>query len=457
VVILREDAGREPLLAAYIVPKAGRDPAAAELRTLAARNLPSYMIPSVFMVIESLPLTANGKIDRRSLPTPVTQSEPGKPETSQPVPAARMRKPSSSGNKTEAKLIEIWEDILPVRPITPESDFFESGGHSLLAVRMLTRVEKTFGRKMNLATLFQASTIQELAIAIKGDADPAAISGIIPLQPEGTRPPLLCLHGIPSMALLSRELGPDQPFLMVHLPEGVQLDPPYTVEALAEIHVQTIRRFQSHGPYNLVGWCREGLLALEVAQQLEAQGENVELLTIFDAWLPQYMERFSPAETRRANWLLKIERIRLNLLQINEMGLLKAASFMPDKLWSGMINAIRHLKWRLRNRRPLAPGAEPERRSQDEMLFLAVDHYQAKKYDGRVLLVRSDKYRNWKYWDSRLWWGDFLPRLEMLEIPGIHDSMLTGPSLPRIARAMADAISQSQQSVKQTLTQGRTA
>lgn len=343
----------------------------------------------------------------------------------------------------EAELTRIWEELLAVSPISPADDFFELGGHSLLATRLLARIDKTFGKTIALATLFQAPTIRQLTALLLGQDTVGSIPGLVALQAKGSKTPLFCLHGIPSMRNLAEELGPDQPFYSVNLPEEMDLKPPYSVERLAALHIQTIQKVQPEGPYRLIGWCREGLLAYEVAQQLQAKGESIDFVVMFDTWIPEYLSRFSKREARAARKSFEIERLRLHGQKMRQMGVVDAMGYLRETLGQVLNDRIRHTRWRLSYRLDTSTETHiTKHRSQDEILLLAVSQYLPKKFDGRVLLFRSDKYRTWRHWDSALGWRYLLPHLQVHEVPGIHDSMLTGPHLPEIARSIAAAVSE---------------
>jgi len=233
-------------------------------------------------------------------------------------------------------------------------------------------------------------------------------------------------------------LGPDQPFFSVNIPNPAELTPPYRVEQLAALHIKTIRKVQPEGPYFLVGWCREGLLAYEVAQQLRAQRERVDLVAMFDTWIPRYLSRFSNREARRARRSFEIARVGLHAQKLRQMGLREVAGYLWEQLSQVLRDRFRHFRWWAQYRLETGVGSAVagRQRSQDEILLLAVASYRPKPYGGPVILFRSDKYRTWKYWDRALGWSHLLSGLTVHEVPGIHDSMLTGPQLPSIARAI---------------------
>jgi thioesterase domain-containing protein/acyl carrier protein len=366
-------------------------------------------------------------------------------EFSVPV-SPRQELPATENNQArlnvEAELTRIWQELLSVSPISRTADFFELGGHSLLAARMVARVEKAFGKKVPLAVIFERPTIQQLAGLLLGDLPSSCKSELVALQAKGSRTPIFCLHGAFNLRNLAIQLGSDQPFYSVNLPVECDLKPPYSVPQLAALHVEAIREFQPSGPYYLTGWCREGLLAYEVAQQLHQQGQKVELLAMFDTWIPEYLARFPRPEARRARRLFEIERLRLNLQSLRNRSFGENIKYVRERWLAAIGDRVRHMRWRLSNELETTLHSKllRKRRSQDEMLLLAVSNYRPEGYAGRAILFRSDKYRTWEYWDHALGWGHLMPNLQVHEVPGIHDSMLSGPHLLSIAEVFTAAM-----------------
>ena len=204
VVMAREDVPGDRRLVAYLTRRDGsRDPL-ADASAFLASKLPEYMVPSAFIVLGSLPLNATGKVDWRALPRPALElAELG----------AGGARPQDT---LELVLLKIWEDVLGLGSIGLEDDFFELGGHSLLAVRLFADIEKSFGRSLPLATLFQAPTVARLAAKLREEGWAAPWSSLVLIQ-RGTRerPPFFCIPGVGGNILglydLARHLGPDQP------------------------------------------------------------------------------------------------------------------------------------------------------------------------------------------------------------------------------------------------------
>jgi amino acid adenylation domain-containing protein len=275
--VIARDAGlNSKQLLAYFVSSPGAMPTAPELREFLRKQLPDYMIPSDFVRLNELPLTQNGKVDRRALAAM---------ECSQNVAEESLR----PRDAVESRLAEIWEEILGRRPIGVRDNFFDLGGHSLLAVRLMHRIERAFHRTLPLAALFEAPTIERLAAVLKQQQSTAGTSLIVPIQPRGDRPSFFCVHGLGGAVLrfqeLARLMAPDQPFYGIQ-PQGINGDAPIlgTVELMAARYVGELRKFQPEGPYYIGGYSFGGVVAFEMARQLQAAGQEIGLLALLDTY-----------------------------------------------------------------------------------------------------------------------------------------------------------------------------
>jgi phthiocerol/phenolphthiocerol synthesis type-I polyketide synthase E len=192
-----------------------------------------------------------------------------------------------SKDGVEIQLTRIWQELLGVDPIGPDQNYFDLGGDSSLAVHLFVQIEKTFNIKLPIFTLFEAPTITELSEVLRRDSAPAGWSPLVAVQPNGTKPPFFCMHGAGGNVLIYRELskllGDDQPFYGLQS-QGLDGNaPPLTrIEDMAALYVKEIRRVRPAGPYLVGGYCLGGTIAYEVAQELQAQGQEVALLAFFD-------------------------------------------------------------------------------------------------------------------------------------------------------------------------------
>jgi thioesterase domain-containing protein/acyl carrier protein len=206
---------------------------------------------------------------------------------SAPVAISSISPAESAEGVTATKLLRIWQEQLGVEGITPDQNFFDLGGDSSVAVRMFAEIEKVFGVKLPLATLYDAPTAAELAQIISGEAASTGWSPLVAIQTRGSRPPLFCMHGAGGTVLmyreLSRRLGEDQPFygLQAQGLDGSSA-PLTTIEEMAALYVKEIKKSQPRGPYFISGYCMGGTVAYEVAQRLQQQGQTVAMLALFD-------------------------------------------------------------------------------------------------------------------------------------------------------------------------------
>jgi amino acid adenylation domain-containing protein len=274
VVVASEDRPGNKRLIAYVVAEDRKRFNATALRDSLRKRLPEYMLPASFISLAALPVTLNGKLDRKALPS----AGKGSFEV--------LRKRIAPRNDTERRLVNIWQDVLGIPSISVDDNFFDIGGNSLLAVRLFNRMEKTFGIKLPLATLIEAQTVEQLAGILSENAG-RSWSPLVEMQPKGARPPFFCVHGASGNVLiyrdLSRHLGPDQPFYGLQA-QGLNgtAECLTTVEDMAALYINEIRRVQPEGPYFIGGYCLGGTIAYEIAQQLVSRGQTVGLLALFD-------------------------------------------------------------------------------------------------------------------------------------------------------------------------------
>ena len=297
-VVVAQETGHGPELAAFVVPRPGTRLDQAEsarlLRFLGDR-LPAYMVPAVVEAVADLPRLATGKPDRRRLP----QRAPGGAARADGDYVAPRR-------PIHHQLAEIWAELLGTRPIGISDNFFDLGGHSLLAAQLVDRIDRRYGRKLAISVLFGRPTIELLAEELQdleepAPAEPAAEAALPagpalrvelrPVQPEGTRPPFFFLHGDWTGGAfycyaLARACGDDQPFYALEPYVFSDTEPVPAMTDVAAAHLRAVRSVQPRGPYRLGGFCNGGLLAYEMARQLERAGERVEFLGLVNPSSP---------------------------------------------------------------------------------------------------------------------------------------------------------------------------
>jgi thioesterase domain-containing protein/acyl carrier protein len=352
-------------LIAYVIRQMDAQVTEGELRVWLRQKLPSYMIPSSLVLFNALPLLPSGKIDRRALPTPELRR-------------SDARELVTARDSLEMQLTWIWETVLGVRPIGVTDNFFDLGGHSLVAVQLFDRIARTLGKKLPVSALFEAPTIDELATLIRRQTWSPTWKSLVAVQP-GVKAPCLFIAppaGCSAVALarLTHHLDPDLPVYGLGYAGIDGKDAPQaSVEEIATYHLTEIRKLQPAGPYLLAGICFGSFVALELAQQLRAQGEQVALLAILDGQSP----------TTGPGWQRQRRTNFHYLRRMNE----EWRRGRLTELLRGYRHAARYRLHRMRNRK----NPNTIQRLVDAQV-LAGKNYKAHTYAGRLLLIQSQEY-----------------------------------------------------------------
>jgi len=238
------------------------------------------MLPATVVTLDALPVTQNGKLDRRALPAP---------DPSAPGASRRPRTPH------ETVLCGLFGEVLGLEQVGIDQDFFLLGGSSLLAARLTSRVRSALGAELTIRDLFEAPNVADLAVRLDNRGEDESFDTLVPLRRGGERPAVFCLHpsgGIAWMYIgLAPYLDPAYPIYGLQAQGIVKpAELPETIEAMASGYVRHIQEAQPSGPYFLVGWSFGGALAHEVAVQLQEQGEEVALLAVLDTFPPSCAE-----------------------------------------------------------------------------------------------------------------------------------------------------------------------
>jgi len=374
---------------------------------------------------------------RQSRPTPAFLPDAA-PALRPAVPPARTEKQTV----IETRLAALWREVLSVPSARAADNFFESGGYSLLALRLYGRIEQEFGVRLPLPTLFQAPTLEALAEVLSRAVQPremspaSAASTLVPLRASGSKPPLFCIHPDHGLVLfyqaLANRLPPDQP---VYGLQAVGVDggeaPLASLEDMAARYIQDIRRFQPHGPYHLGGYSLGGVLAAEMVRQLHADGESVGLLALFDAYAPVAYQQ---------NLIDKPRLQRLaGHLQLFKTGTPKA---VLQTLGEKARETVQGKKadWQ-KAAAGLVGTFAPERLDALRDVILANEaaffRYETPAYPARATLFRAAEVSIFEERDPALWWGDaFAGGLEVHDVPGVHLSIMNEPQVQALALAL---------------------
>lgn len=418
VVIGQEYDLNDKRLVAYVVPSQEQVFSTSELRRYLKQKLPDHMVPSAFVQLEALPLTPNDKVDRRVLPMPDrTRSVE---ETFAP-PLTLF----------EEVMAGIWSEVLRLDSVGIHDNFFELGGHSLLAVRVLEQIEKTFGKNLPLATIFQSPTIEQLANLLREKGSSAHCQTLVTIQPGGSKPPLFFIHvlgeGLEFCRPLTSYLDPEQPIygLAVGIMDEVSLN---EVEDVVTHYIKEMRSIQPEGPYFLAGIYCGGRVAYEMAQQLHAQGQKVALLALVDTLKDgEAIKILSLKERGLAYWK--------NLLQLGPAYLLNKRRL--GKIKNRLMGIYCEFYERLGLPSPQACQSFTYRKKKEEgnieWVFAPKD-----VYPERVTLFRAIE--NIGFIED-LGWSELAPGgLEIHDVPCDSFSMLQEPHVQGLAEKLRDCI-----------------
>ncbi|KAF3885893.1 MULTISPECIES: non-ribosomal peptide synthetase [Nostocales] len=436
VVIVRNDAQGDRHLIAYLVQK--KENLASDLLPYLQQRLPKHMIPSSFVVLDAIPLTPNGKVDKQALPTDNAISL----TSTQSFVAPR--------NFTELALAKIWENLLSISPIGVTNNFFDLGGHSFLAIRLIAQINERFGKNLALSALFENTTIEKLAKIINQETHVISSSPMVAIQPCGSNLPLFCVHAaggeINNYLNLAKKLGIEQPFYALEQRPSQQDPEIISVEEIAAYYLNEIRAVQPHSPYLLGGWCYGGMIAFEMAQQLQKQGETVNLLVVIDTILPE--SAIQPTTDDDAKLLLRLAESVKNWFGID-------FSISYDELVQWPLEKQFHLLMRKTNLD--ISNTEIEQHFRSYKLFKAhiqaMRNYVPQVYPQEITLLKAREeivhdFQSLEFHtnDPLLGWGRYSTQpINMIEVPGNHFSMFNEPHVQELANQLKICLDKAKQ------------
>jgi aspartate racemase len=429
LVMLQGD--QDPALVAYVVAENGADEAA--LRRFAGERLPAFATPSAVVLLDAFPLTRNGKVDRGALPAPEATAGAG-----ERVPPR---------DDTEAALAEIWAELLGAA-VGVTDDFFDLGGHSMMAVRMLTQVEQRFGQRLRLGDMVRSPTVRALAETLSGRSEEDDGGALVRLKPEGSRPPLFLIHSLTGDVLIYRDLvkrlHADQPAWGL---EAIGADgeavPMRGIPEMASHYIEKLRTVQPEGPYFMAGLCYGGAVAHEIAHQLEEAGHEVAFVGLIDA-NPLGVKKKVTVGGRIAEHLSELRampgRERLSFLR-------STGSNVGERVRKQARRRVRRHLY-INRGRALPPGLT----DMTELNAAVTAGYVSPRYGGRVTLFRvhdpSDGDKT-KLNDLRLRWDDFAAGgLDVRDVTSSgagHISVLFEPHVAALGESLEAAISEALQ------------
>ncbi len=432
VVIVRETSGGNQELLAYIVAEKQKENRSnkidvSSLRSFLMVKLPDHMIPASFIFIESFPLTTSGKVDRKSLPEPeVLQSET----------IGSMIQPR---NPLEFQMAQLWEEILQKTSLSVTDNFFEIGGHSLLAVRLMAKVEKVFGKRIPLTALFQEGTIEHLTSLVMSGTEQQHFSPLVELQKQGDKTPFYCVHPAGGNVLcffeMGKIIGKTRPVYGLQS-KGVdgEEEPLDRVETMASYYIDELLKVQPEGPYCLGGYSFGVHVAFEMARQLVDQGKEIGTLAILDTpGLGQEDEPDEPLDDTRllAHMVTQIESHFESHLGIS---------------YEDLVGLDEESQYNLIIERMKENRILPEDGSRKQLTGLvrvfkmnsqAMDIYKPKIYSGDITVFATKGLRGRFPKDKSLRWGEVTTgKIRVVAIPGDHSSFLKSPHVEVFAETL---------------------
>ena len=392
-----------------------------------------------------------------------TRNERPASESSPTVSAEKRIGPRDA---IERSLVDLWASLLGVTEIGIKDDFFDLGGHSLIAVRLFTRIRRDHGVDLSLATLFQAPTIEKCAALIRselglpepqqhssegpseasngsqsveGNALAPRRSGwtpLVPIRESGTRMPFYCVHGAGGNVLnftsLSRLLGPDQPFfgLQARGVDGIQ-EPAATIEEMAEDYVDAVVSHDPDGPYLIGGYSGGGVVAFEMAKRLRARNKQVRAVVMLDTFcptLPKAPQR--PGESKVSRHLSHFRQSPVRYLGRYALGRYRFERNRLRKTYANFLTKFgRPLPIELREFKMISA------------YHAAQDRYQPSQYDGKVILITAEtREAEFSHVGPDMGWAQWIPHLEVITSPGDHDTLFREPHVIKLVEHFNEAV-----------------
>ncbi len=430
IVIEAVSKGEESILVAFVILKKGGAEHINSWKTTVSKALPRYMIPQKFICLESFPTTPNGKMDRNALEVIANQFL---------SPSRGFTAPTT---KEQKLLAEIWMKLLKVKKVSMSDNFFDLGGHSLIAVSLMVRIEKATGRRLPIATLFQNPTIEELAKLIEREDSKIEWKSLVPLKTNGTKAPLYFIHGaglnVFMLHAIIDRLDNDRPFYGM---QAIGLDGSdfeiASMEAIASIYVAELLANDPDGPYALMGYSLGGNIALEMAKQLKAAGKKVAFLGMLDT----YIDQVKLLDSRFAQLTKKIRRQFPKFI------------FIVKSFWKYPVDTI---KYQLAIARfkfldifgykiKMISKEQSFQNSIYEKYQLAHHHHKITPYDDVIHLFKVQKRLYFLDDDKYMGWKPFAPAgLRIYEVPGDHKTCLLAPHNEKFVEILEKALAEAE-------------
>lgn len=421
VVIARPDKQGVDKLVAFIVAEYGNETVnaasqAQNWKDTLRKSVPDYMVPDSFIIVPAMPLTPNGKIDKKAL------AKYGAAEVEETNTYLAPR------TDIEKLVADIWIECLGIEKVGVHDNFFELGGHSLIAVQVMTRIEKETGKRLPLAALFETSTVEKLAQLLELGARSITWDSLVPIKPQGKKMPLYMVHGAGLNVLLFNTLAmnmdAEQPVYGLQAKGLNGVDAPLTrIEDIAAHYISEIIAQNPSGPYALAGYSFGGIIAFEMARQLEALGKEVKMLAMFDTYAYR-----SPHFDKPLIKFYKRSRFFKDKV-LYAFKLENGLEGITDRIRSVKRKGIR-IYWKLRyGKEQKQTGFFGYSNIIDQTNEYAEKHYQLKPYNITVEVFRAEKRTFYMDDFEHLGWKVYaLNGVNIHPIPGEHNTIFKAPN-----------------------------
>jgi len=426
VVTVNEDSGEKRLIA-YIVPEGrfNREAINGYLR----KKLPDYMIPKVLIELDKIPLTNNGKADKKALP---------KPDVQQNYETYEYVAPKTEFQKV---LAEVWMSILGCRRISLNDDFFELGGHSLLALKAMLAIEKKTGKRLPLAMLLENSTIEKFSAVVERKNEEIKWDSFVPIKPSGTKPPIYFIHGaglnVLTFRSISKHLHPEQPVYGLQAKGLNGKDEPLSrMEDIAAHYIGEILKHNPNGPYALAGYSFGGLIAYEMAKQLKELKKDVILLALFDTAAEQsdYYDPWSKKIPSRINTFFAKVWCTVDLMSKDPWFIIKYRIKSLRKKALALFEGMDFLEGEKDNFYIYSKKIIGN-------LFIAARDYKLTPYDGKIDLFRARRKTYYLPDFKYLGWRNLaLGGITVHDVPGDHSEMFNHPNVEELAKILQESL-----------------
>lgn len=380
-------------------------------------SVPDYMVPDNFIIITAMPLTPNGKVDKKAL---------SKYGVSVVDAGNGFVAPRTDVEKLVA---DIWAEYLGIKKIGVYDNFFELGGHSLIAVQVMTRIEKETGKRLPLAALFETSTIEKLAQLLEMDGKSITWDSLVPIKPKGNKMPLYMVHGAGLNVLLfntlAMNMSPDQPVFGLQAKglDGIE-EPLKSIEEIADHYIKAIMQQNPTGPYALAGYSFGGIIAFEMTKQFEAMGKEVKMLAMFDTYA--YRTPFYDSPLTNIYKRGRFFKDKMIYAITSKNGLRDTINDKQTSIKRRLIRAYWKVKY---GKSQKQEGFFGYSNKIDEMNNYAELRYQLKPYEIAIDVFRAENRTFYMDDFEFLGWKPYALRgVNIHKIPGEHNTIFKAPN-----------------------------